>query len=405
MAESRKLRDRPNQLLLLQAEMAGALLAVEQTQRETEAKIQAGAVSNVRLQDIQRTAGVAKLVARIIRCVADGIAWRTLHYDRAAIYLLSLKPQTGHLQPDSVRQELAAAASSVETSGRPAILNDLTNFLRYGDFTVLDGDTLEIVEVKGGKGAKKSGRAKRQERARTRILERLSTKAWKTDNGMERIFQHRVEPRSHFGEVRELVSEARVKGSARGRLSDCVAVEVWYLPTLMQVAEPEDGPKLMRNPFSQSAQALSYNPILFFNEFVRNLAPFSVYPLTDDDCVDLMTGTLQLTTHFNYGNLVRCLRRRGLKVTFPRESEFRAFNALTPDEKNRREDDVAIQVARPGRSHRLLIQLPLLGRVMYEFLDEESFADAIEELAEESASDSEATTYFAAFQEEACLWD
>ena len=48
---------------------------------------------------------------------------------------------------------------------------------------------------------------------------------------------------------------------------------VWYLPTLMQVAEPEDGPKLMRNPFSQSAQALSYNPILFFNEFVRNLAP------------------------------------------------------------------------------------------------------------------------------------
>jgi len=405
MTDSRKFRDRPSELLGLQAEMAGALMAVEQAKREFEAKIEEGTISKPRLRDAEETLGLAKFLARIIRCIADGIAWRTLRHDRAAIYLLSLKPQTGNLQPDSVTQELTAAALSVETSGRLTILNDLTNFLRYGDFTIVDGDVLEIVEVKGGRGARKSSRAKRQARALTRVLDRLSTEAWKTEGGTERIFRHGAKPTSHLGEVQNLVSQARVKGAAHGRLSDSVAVDVWYLPTLMQVAEPEDAPRFFHNPFSQSSQALSYNRILFFHEFSRNLAPYSVYPFGDDDCVDLMTGALQLTTHFNHGNLIRCLRRRGLHVSFPQDSEFEAYNQLSLGEKSKRMDDFAIRVARPGRPHQLLVELPLLTRLIYEYLDEESFADAIEELAQESAADTEPTTYFAAFEQEAELWD
>jgi len=406
MAESRTFRDQPDELLGLQAEMAGALISMQQATREIEAEINKDTTPNSpHLRDAEKALGVSKLVARIIRCVADGIAWRTLRYDRAAIYLLSLKPQTGHLEHASVTQELTAAALSKGTSGRLAIINDLTNFLRYGDFTILDGDVVEIAEVKGGRGSRRSGRARRQVRALTTVLDRLSTEEWKTEGGTERIFRHNVKPRSHLYEVRDLVRQAREKGATHRRLSDCIAVDLWYIPTLTQVAEPEDAPKLLHNPFSQSKQASWYNRMEFFHEFSRNLAPYSIYPFGDDDCVDLMTGALQLTTYFNYGNLIRCLRRRGLLVRFPHDSEFRAHNELSHGEKSRRVDDVAIRVARPGRPHQLLIELPLLARLIYELLDEESFADAVEELVEESAADTEPTIYFPAFQEEAALWD
>jgi hypothetical protein len=380
--------------------MASALLGAQQSQRQLQAELaECAGRDGEHLEDLDRAIAVARRLARIIRQIADGIAWRTLRYDRAAIYQLALKNPTGHLELESTAQELAYADAHVRSTGDLVIMNDLTNFLRYGDYTAVAADgTVRIAEVKGGKGSGKSGRASRQRQKLDEVLEFLDTGVGITQQGPAALFPHKTRARTHLQAVGAVIREARAKGCAHARLSDCLAVDALDMELLFR----EGRMAQLHNPFAQSRQASSHSSLTFFDQFSKNLAPYSVYPFPDDDCTDLMTGNLWLRTHFNHGNLVRCLRRRGVRVRFPTNSELEAYNQLDPGEKRRREDDVGIRVWSRNQPTVLTIRQALLGRLLYEFLDEECFADCVEEVLEQEAI---GIGLFPAFENEADLWD
>lgn len=91
--------------------------------------------------------------------IMDGIAWRFLNFDRASLRQMAEHHQTGNLNPGFI-QEAIKAEYVVNDSDFFVILNDLTNFLRYGDLTIVSKDKIYIDEVKT-KG-KSKGEQKKQ---------------------------------------------------------------------------------------------------------------------------------------------------------------------------------------------------------------------------------------------------
>jgi hypothetical protein len=354
------------------------------------------------LPEIQKAIAVSRRLAHIIRQIADGIAWRTLRYDRALIYQLAMKPQTGHLDLETTAQEFSAASERLRRSGNLVVMNELTNGLRHGDYTFVDSDAfVGIVEVKAGRGSKQSGRATRQRRKLKQVVEFVTKGTGLTLAGPSARFFHRRELKSHLCEISDVIQQAKVDGSAHARLSDCLAVEAWYMQKLVD----EKRKPRRQDPFAQSRQASSYSNLDFFARFARNLAPYSVFPFSDEDCTDLMTGAIWLITHFSHGNLVRCLRRRGLSVEVPTKEQMQTYASLDLADKRLHEDDVAIRLSRPRDPRVLILRQALLGRHLYEFLDEESFADAAEELLDQTSIEDIGLAFFPSYANEQELWD
>ena len=77
---------------------------------------------------------------------------------------------------------------------------------------------------------------------------------------------------------------------------------------------------------------------------------------------------------------------------------------LRPGEIRQHELDNPILVSRGPPGPLLQVSFGSLGRMMHEFLDEESFADMMEESLDAAEPDNE-TLLFSAFANETILWD
>lgn len=389
-------------LLDLQAAMAGTLVSLQEWQRELE-RLPAGPSTSHDRKQVDEVA-VCKRARLIVKQVADGIAWRSLKYDRAAVRQLALKPHTGHLELEPAIHEIATARAHIDQTGDLVVVNDLTNFLRYGDFTSVSSTRVTIHEVKRGRGAAKSGRARRQRHKLESVLDLVRTSERRTPSGLERLHRYQVEPRSRLSEVSSLIKEARAKGQARARLGDCLAVQLFDVQQIAGEADVarKGGRSLIHDPFEQSNDAMRRHSLELFAEFTPNIAPYSVFPLSDQDCTDIMLGRIWLVSYFNLGNLLRCLRRRGLWAKWA-TSEDMAKLAMS-DERASAELESSLLVSR-GPPHPLqLVGWPELGRLFYEFLDEECFADTVENLIDSNGS-GETAVFGTAFANEGTLWD
>ncbi len=407
LQRSRDSRNDAHELLGVQVDMANFLLSSQEAQKRLEAELdRTPSHASRERKELKVLIGVCKRLQGIVRQIADGIAWRSLAYDRPVLHLLALKPHTGHMDRSTAITEFAQAETHVARTSDRVVLNDLTNFLRYGDFTSVGADGVRIHEVKAGRGAAKSGRATRQKRRTAEVLEFIERGFTRTEEGLRRIVLLDTQPVSHLAAVKSLLRAAREDGAAEARLSDCLAVQVFETSVM---ADEFDRPSAERrarihNPFEHSRDARVFDTLKLFTRFTWNVAPYSVFPITADDSLAIMTGRLWLISYFNLGNLVRCLRRRNLLVKPPTKEGYANLRGLLPGQIARRELDNPLMVSR-GRPHPVLkIPIASLTRLFYEFLDEESFADGIEEELDLPDID-EPTFLHTAFRAEAQLWD
>ena len=397
MARSREQRADAEGLLQLQAEMANQLISLQDSLREFRRRIDAGDPD----PDVRRGADVCAGLAHVIKQIADGVAWRSLGYDRGSIRELAAAHQTGHMDTQTAISEMTAAAIHVVESGDLVILNDLTNFLRYGDLTIVSPDSVSIREVKAGKASARSRRARRQKARIEEVAQFIRTGERSIGQGKQRLLYLATPPAAHVRSLTPLIAEARAKGSAHARLSDALAVEVFSMELMAERGPPDA--KTIHNPFSRSRHSIVVHNLEWFGRFAPNLAPYSVFPLRDADCVALMTGELWLSVYFNIGNFVRCLRRRGLDVRLPDEREVAgAPQNLRPGEISEHELDYPIEVT--DRRKIILLSFAQLGRMEVELLDEECFANAVVELLATTPADEE-SLYTWSFKGEQALWD
>jgi hypothetical protein len=388
MSRARQERNDPEALLDLQVDMARLLLTAQQSQRDAKASA---------AQDSEILAKVCQRLQLIIRQIADGIAWRALDFDRAVIRLLASKPQTGHMELGSVVTEMEVASKHVERTGDLVVVNDLTNFLRYGDLLAVGGSGVAIYEVKAGKGAAQSGHASRQKKRLKELLQFVSSgkRPSQLTGAQEMIITLKSKLRNHTTVLAPLIRDARATGQASARISDSVALQVLHVPPLSKdlASGRKEAKAIIADPFSQSRNSSAIDSLALF-KFSPNVAPYPIFPLEPSDCVDVLTGAVWIVTYVSWTRLVRCLRRRSLWARIPTEADRR----LAPD------GNVALVAARGRGQNVMLLPWAVLTRLAYELQDEESFADAIEEELGVIA-ESGRVVYHIRYADEHDLWD
>jgi len=155
------------------------------------------------------TEHVCKALLRCLRDTADGIAWRTLNFQRHILHELAYKQPAGYLERSNVELEVAAAASRVTDLQAHVLINDLTNFLRYGDLTIVTRDTIYLDELKSGVASAGNRRSKRQKRSIREKIDFLNTREIKRGDSIDRIVLIEAEPKSHVPELVDLIESAR----------------------------------------------------------------------------------------------------------------------------------------------------------------------------------------------------
>jgi len=156
-------------------------------------------------------------------------------------------------------------------------------------------------------------------------------------------------------------------------LSEALAIDVFDVDIASQRGVPN-----FHNPFSQNTWAQTYTNFELFSVFSPNVAPYSAFPLPVEDRGDLMMGRIWLMVYVNAQELIREVRRRGLKARLPTKREMEALpRNLLPGQFLEHELDAAILVGSP--THTMKVSLAQISRLGYELLDEKSLVDSIAE--------------------------
>jgi hypothetical protein len=104
------------------------------------------------LDPFDRIARVQVALAAHIRAIADGLVWKALRYDRAAITILGDGTRVDRLADDGkgLQAELDQLGALWDQEHAFTIHNDLATILRHGDLTTIRPDeaSVEIREVK-----------------------------------------------------------------------------------------------------------------------------------------------------------------------------------------------------------------------------------------------------------------
>ncbi len=269
------------------------------------------------LKAVKRELFFYRMFANVIRSVGDGIAWRTLGYDRAVTRLMSGRQTKQWLTSEGLLRELTEWSLQFERGDGLAILNALTNCLAVGDITVVRPDqSVGIIEVKSSNA--KSGRTVRQKQSMTEVVTLLATGAGHTEDGDVQIEILPVVPEAGLDRLGELLQNASEKGFAGSKISNCLYAEVFDFARIEDIEKPLEEAEKLRNTvvgaWEGRGDSILQMKSLDVLAFTPNCAPFSIYPFSSRTCIDLLIGSKVITTYLNHNAVGREFENHGWRV-------------------------------------------------------------------------------------------
>jgi hypothetical protein len=269
------------------------------------------------LEAIKREIFFHKAHANCLRAIGDGMVWRTLAYDRAALRSLSQNPNKAHVLTEGTLNELTAWSLHFNSHDGIPILNSLTNCLTTGDITLVrDDGSMEIIEVKSSKT--KSRRITRQKQRMQEVFELLNFGEGELENSRVRVLRLDIFPENGLDNLRGLLQEAERSGYAARRLSNFLYVECIDVRAIKEIdgvlAELSAKENRELADWSTSKDFVTLTSSSDLISFTPNCAPFSVFPFPSKTCIDLLTEVKSYRTHFNFTALGREFERMGWLV-------------------------------------------------------------------------------------------
>jgi hypothetical protein len=266
---------------------------------------------------IKREIFFHKAHANCLRAIGDGIVWRALAYDRAALRSLSQNPNKAHVLTEGTLHELTAWSLHFDSHDGIPILNSLTNCLTTGDITLVrDDGSVEIVEIKSSKT--KSRRITRQKQRMREVFELLNFGEGELENARVKVLRLDIFPENGLDDLRGLLQEAERSGYAARRLSNFLYVECIDVGAIKDIdgvlAELNAKENRELADWSASKDFVTLMSSSDLISFSPNCAPFSVFPFPSKTCIDLLTGVKSYRTHFNFAALGREFERMGWAV-------------------------------------------------------------------------------------------
>jgi len=283
---------------------------------------------------VERELFLHRAHANCIRAIGDGIAWRALGYDRAALRALAGKAVKQQILEQGTINELHQFASVFDTGQGLAIFNAVTNWLAMGDITVVQNDgTVEIVEVKSS--STESSRVSRQKQKMREVTDLLKNGKGVLEGQDITILRFDITPENDLAALFALLEEAGRSGFSGGRINNCCYVEAFDF-RIMGSAEKvwKQGVEQTKKEiasWSESNDLVIRMDSLDILSFTPNCAPFSVFPFPERLCVELLTGAKNYSCFLNLTELGREFERSGWQVEkWPQELREESGGADSP---------------------------------------------------------------------------
>lgn len=276
-----------------------------------------------RLEQIDHDAFVQLALAAHTRAIADGLVWKALAYDRAAITILGRGVRVDRLADDGVglQTELEALAVLEADPETVTIHNDVATILRHGDLTTINPSrhSVHIWEVKAG-GTVDGTQAIRGSAAIELINEREAV----DPQTRRTVHLHRlpVTSQTFAGQLAELVAESRSDGHAHRTLESMQHVTVidyraWAgREDALEARDSSVRESLGWGPEHKTFTWLaSVRRIRDRQASFGSLVPLAIFPLDPSDLADLMLGYLEIRTMLRGDLLEAEFAARGLAAT------------------------------------------------------------------------------------------
>jgi len=269
--------------------------------------------------DEWRSREIYKAQRRMLKTVMDGLAFRLLNFERPVLRQLVEHNQTGFLT-EGFLPELEKAGSIVNKTGYYVLLNNLTNFLRYGDLTIISPEGKIIDEVKT------TGKARgNQKRELHELIERLNKGELKAGNQTADYIRIPGKPTTFFPQVEKIIQTSieNETGICSNRVSPYLWVSSLYVPKLkVYFRENNKMPALPKTPFSGNQTSVPTNSLWFFEQFSPNMVPYSVYPFSEKIVCEIMMGQIQLKVVLGEKEMIKSFRGKGWDLKMPSRKDF-----------------------------------------------------------------------------------
>lgn len=338
------------------------------------------------------------------RQIMDGIAWRFLNFDRASLRQIAEHHQTGYLNPGFI-QEASRAEFIVNDSDFFVILNDLTNFLRFGDLTIVSQDKIYIDEVKT-----KGGATTIQKEQLNLLLKSLNKKRFTIGKDTADFLLVPGSVQNFLPAVEVIMKKAKL--DKMGIFSEKLSPYLWasciYSKNLLDIEKDfqKIKPFLPKPPFSAEEQTgfIPMTNLFMFGEFTPNFAPYTIFPFEEELIADLVFGRCVLTSHISQKTLAKSIEGKGWDVVFPtREKIVGSHDAIKkPEDIKKVVWDPKYHIQFKKGNFRSSFPREVIFRINSEFLSVKAIINSLE--CARNSYGRLSKNYVTGFEEECVMW-
>jgi hypothetical protein len=258
------------------------------------------------------------------RALADGVVWKALGYDRAAITVLGRGTRVDRLADDGVGLQ-AELDELAELSGREetvTIHNDLATILRHGDLTTIDPGR-RIVEIREIKATAQPGPNAPQSVRLSEAIKLINDGAALDPRSgrIERLPRLAIKSRTFLGDLAEVIHESRGTGYAQrvlGSMQHLTVID--YQAWAGREAELEEHDARVRRDLEWGPEHKTFEWLASLRRMrdrrssFGSLAPLPIFPLDPRDIAALMVGRLEMRTMLRGDLLERAFADNGIKA-------------------------------------------------------------------------------------------
>ncbi len=331
------------------------------------------------------------IIKHIIRCfkqLVDGMALRLLHFNPHAYRILSENRQLGRLSKREGLHEELKQLENVAKEGKFAILNDLTNFIRFGDITIIDKGHIKLLEIKTGKGVigQKNSTLSTQVKKMQDVEKMVNESSAIVRNESARMLIIPVRAKSYKSKVMSLIKRANKDGIAYYDVDEFIKLKA--INAAVCVNKKIDIKEKSANvkPFPKNDEVISSNNSDFSwskdGEFLRGSFPLPVFHMPSFMIADLMYCRVLVSVKFNFTKFIAALEKKGFEVKISTKNPTvpigeRYNKKVAPFEKS--SFDI-IKIKKNDRMDNWSMNMPtnLIPRITHEYLKPESAIDLID---------------------------
>jgi len=311
-------------------------------------------------------------VLYLFKSIGDALVF--IYIPKRDIKPMAFKEDTGHVHgQEGLRHELKFLRRIFEVDGALAVLNDLTNSLRYGDLTIISERFSGPVEIKAG--PRTSRRARRQEAELKEMIRFLAEDQIEGLYGLpgETIRSAiLLEEKDHVDDLNKLISDAYRNGFAFSQVEE----GLYYWVVVGGHPGGSDIESDQPPGFGLFLEEFEGKQPMFFFVNQSKFDTWGRYPYTlsirDPQALfDFYSGTLHVNAIVDVGAMAAKFASFGLKMAFEEDENI----ALTIENTD---------PAKPDRFD-LALSRHFFERVAYEFLSLDWFVEESARLTDFSA--------------------